>query len=286
MCTWRREKKVTHWKPPPKPGLKYLRSASEKLSLFFLHGCTHSASSPLIPPLGTQHSPASIITANLLNEQQAAQIIIILMGFMVMGWCARGSGEEWKWAAGAEDCCGGQVLNLFQYLIPADSPGAPRCTRCASLHPLWCRQEAAGSGKRVMVVDRAAASPRGAVRGECFILTASLLLPLCHAPAFCFSMFVPIASVSFFSPSLSLYQTCLSAPFIFNVFCFVSFQVSSSYIISQMYLLLFLPLFLFALIARTRGLRPRRLQEEISPAGVFVGKSSSRCSEILLEGGR
>lgn len=58
--------------------------------------------------------------ANLLNEQQAAQVIIILMGFMVMGWCVSSSGEEWEWA-GAEDCYKGEVLNLFQYLISTPS---------------------------------------------------------------------------------------------------------------------------------------------------------------------
>lgn len=193
---------------------------------FFLQACTHLATSPLIPLLGTQHSPAFIITTNLLNEQQAAQIIIILMAFMVMGWCVSSSGEEWKWT-GAEDCYRGQVLNLFQYLIAADSLGASLhpFTLCFSPSLLCPHQEAAGLGKRVMVVDRVAAALSSTVPGEQHgarvtakpVKSSPIFILLCSffffffAMLISFSIFVPCTSFAFAFLFLPLYLLNLSS---------------------------------------------------------------------------
>lgn len=178
---------------------------------------------------------------------------------------------------------------------------------------LLCRQEAAGLGKGVMLVDPVAASLRGTQRGECFILTAGplkesfsfhspLLFP-CHDIFLTFPSFFPsILSLSVFYIYLLLLFSLLWLSFfklVFHlpsssmprlIFRLASFQVSPTYVLPQMYFIYFSVLhsyvFVFAFTPRTGGLHPQRLQKEISPAGVFVGKSSWRCSEILLEGGR
>lgn len=178
---------------------------------------------------------------------------------------------------------------------------------------LLCRQEAAGLGKGVMLVDPVAASLRGTQRGECFILTAGplkesfsfhspllfpchdifLTFPLIfslHVISFCF-LHLPLASLQ--SLRLSFFKLVFHLPSSSMprlIFRLASFQVSPTYILPQMYFIYFSVLhsyvFVFAFTPRTGGLHPQRPQKEISPAGVFVGKSSGRCSEILLEGGR
>lgn len=115
------------------------------------------------------------------------------------------------------------MLNLFQYLIAADSLGASLhpFTLCFSPSLLCPHQEAAGLGKRVMVVDRVAASLSGTVPAEqhgarvtakpvkllpIFTLLCSFIF-IFFSWILSFSIFVPCTSYFCFffslSPSLS-----------------------------------------------------------------------------------
>lgn len=107
----------------------------------------------------------------------------------------------------------------------------------------------------------------------------SRLLPLCRTPAFCFSMFVPVAFVSFFSPSLSLFQTCLSAPFISNATsCLLLFLLSSFFQLHYV-------TNAFTFISSTISICPRSQNSGAPPSTTAKGNFSSRrlCWEKLFK---